>query len=65
MHKEKDCAACSPFYSCGSCLGFILTAQIIYNGTVNKELSKRNYAPYCQPQPTGLSPAIWQPPQLS
>ncbi|WP_394800276.1 DUF6660 family protein [Mucilaginibacter daejeonensis] len=63
--KERECEGCSPFFSCGSCVGFIISKPVIHQLEFIAEQPQQNYAPYCQPDPKTVSLAIWQPPQLS
>jgi hypothetical protein len=61
---EKHCEACSPFFKCGSCAGFILSKPI---SPVLIMAGKpiQSFAPYRQPNLNKITLAIWQPPQLS
>ncbi|RYE27036.1 MAG: TonB-dependent receptor [Sphingobacteriaceae bacterium] len=62
--KEKECQGCSPFFSCGSCVGFIIAKPITHTLAFVAENTVRSYAPYEQPNLKEISLAIWQPPQL-
>ncbi|MES2389395.1 MAG: DUF6660 family protein [Bacteroidota bacterium] len=63
---EKQCRDCSPFFSCGSCTGFIpaqpftLTLQLQI-----EEVPFIIYTSYQQPDLKDVTLAIWQPPKLS
>ncbi|WP_158826877.1 hypothetical protein [Mucilaginibacter lacusdianchii] len=63
--KEKECAGCSPFFSCGSCIGFIIAKSVVHTISLIAEQPERSYTPYCQPAHKDIALAIWQPPRLS
>jgi len=69
-HHECDkpsddcCKDCSPFYVCGTCIGFTLTTHHVVAVNIPIKVVKHNtaYLPIKLP----LIPlAIWQPPKLS
>jgi hypothetical protein len=62
--KSKDCAGCSPFFSCGTCAGFTVTKAVSAQLLVFPAKSKQAYAPYQQPDVKKIALSIWQPPQL-
>lgn len=62
--KEKECQGCSPFFSCGSCVGFIVAKPVTHTLAFVAENEVRSYAPYEQAGFKEISLAIWQPPQL-
>lgn len=62
--SEKHCEACSPFFKCGSCAGFILSKPVSSMLVIACKPVQR-FAPYCQPNLKKITLAIWQPPQLS
>ncbi|MEN0053415.1 MAG: hypothetical protein AAGC65_07085 [Mucilaginibacter sp.] len=62
---EKTCPGCSPFFSCGSCAGFVVTKRVTHNLKLIAEHRVVTYAPYQQPNLKEVAQAIWQPPQLS
>ncbi|HEY0244946.1 MAG TPA: hypothetical protein VGC01_05235 [Mucilaginibacter sp.] len=63
-HKEKECQGCSPFFTCGTCVGFILAKPFILNPKLISETPVKNYIAYQQPYFQEVLLAIWQPPQL-
>jgi hypothetical protein len=62
--KAKDCAGCSPFFSCGTCAGFTVAKAASAQLLVIPAKTRQTYAPYQQPDVKEISQAIWQPPQL-
>jgi len=62
--KEKECQGCSPFFSCGSCVGFIVSKPVTHTLAFVAEIAVRSYVGYLQPNLKEISLAIWQPPQL-
>ncbi|WP_374950906.1 hypothetical protein [Mucilaginibacter sp.] len=60
---QKDCKGCSPFFSCGACAGFIITAPVVHLFTP-VEQSIKHTASYQHPFLQQIALAIWQPPQL-
>jgi len=62
---EKTCPGCSPFFSCGSCVGFIVSKPVTHNLRPIAENMDVSYKPYQQPNLKEIAQAIWQPPQLS
>ncbi|RYE14445.1 MAG: hypothetical protein EOP45_19620 [Sphingobacteriaceae bacterium] len=65
LSEEKECQGCSPFFSCGSCVGFIVAKPVMHTLTFVAEKVVRTYASYQQPNLKEISLAIWQPPQSS
>ncbi|QJD97669.1 hypothetical protein HH214_18200 [Mucilaginibacter robiniae] len=63
--KEKECQDCSPFFTCGSCVGFIVAKPGSYTIALVAEKLVPTYTPYRQPDLKEITLAIWQPPQLS
>jgi hypothetical protein len=63
--KDKDCAGCSAFFTCGSCAGFILNKHFSIALPTVAESHPREYAPYQQPALQNTARAIWLPPKLS
>ncbi|MFD0794915.1 hypothetical protein ACFQZX_14910 [Mucilaginibacter litoreus] len=62
---EKDkCPGCSPFFSCGSCVGFIVNKQVIITNLLIEQHTEKLYLPYQEPSLPKVSLSIWQPPQL-
>ena len=62
--KAKDCAGCSPFFSCGTCAGFTITKAVSAQLLVIPAKIMQAYAPYQQPDVKEIALSIWQPPQL-
>jgi len=63
--KEKECHGCSPFLTCGTCAGFVMTKPYIPGLKLLTETPVKIYAVYLQPYVQPVSLSIWQPPQLS
>lgn len=63
--KEKECNACSPFFTCGSCTGFIIVASGSVNLIAHAEAPAVYHDNYHQPLIEEVALAIWQPPKLS
>jgi len=63
--KEKECPGCSPFFTCGSCVGFVISKPLILDLKLFAESPAKIYADYNQPYVQQVSLSIWQPPQLS
>jgi predicted metal-binding protein len=63
-HK-KECSGCSPFFTCGSCVGFIVTKPLAIALAQAAEVPFKHCTAYQQPCIPAVSLAIWQPPQLS
>lgn len=63
--KEKECPGCSPFFTCGSCVGFLITKPLTLALKLIAETPAKIYARYQQPYVQQVSLSIWQPPQLS
>ncbi|MBE9584280.1 hypothetical protein IM792_07465 [Mucilaginibacter sp. JRF] len=62
---DEDCRGCSPFFSCGSCMGFIMRKSVIQTVTLFPLHQKQSVTPYHQPEIKEVDIDIWQPPQLS
>jgi hypothetical protein len=62
--KTKDCAGCSPFFSCGVCVGFTVAKAVNAQLLSIPSRTKQIYLPYQQPDVQEISLSIWQPPQL-
>jgi hypothetical protein len=63
--KEKECQDCSPFSTCCTCTGFILTKPFAPNLKLVSETPVTRYVAYQQPFVHDVALAIWQPPKLS
>ncbi|WP_432803749.1 hypothetical protein [Chitinophaga horti] len=65
-HEQGDdcCGHCSPFYTCGTCVGFVLAAPLVYpSGYLACEPSEQ-FSLYLQSALQGLPASIWQPPRI-
>jgi hypothetical protein len=62
--KEKECHGCSPFLTCGTCVGFVIAKPLNLNLKFMVETPVQIYACYQQPFVQQVSLSIWQPPQL-
>jgi Na+/H+ antiporter NhaD/arsenite permease-like protein len=62
--KEKECQGCSPFFACGTCVGFVITKPFMLDLKLVAETPVKIYADYQQPYVHQVSLSIWQPPQL-
>ncbi|WP_071889662.1 DUF6660 family protein [Haliscomenobacter hydrossis] len=65
-HQDKDCTDnCSPFFTCGTCLGFILPATtflLLTEQAVTLTQSDFIYNPFFISE---FNHSIWQPPTIS
>ncbi|MES2426247.1 MAG: hypothetical protein V4560_04710 [Bacteroidota bacterium] len=61
--KEKECAGCSPFFSCGSCTGFIVTGNMPVISIPGPD-AVVHFNAYRTLYIKEISSPIWQPPQL-
>ena len=62
--KEKECPGCSPFFTCGTCVGFIVAKPFTPDLKLIAEIPAKIYVDYQQPYVQQVSLSIWQPPQL-
>jgi hypothetical protein len=62
--KEKECPGCSPFFTCGTCIGFIITKPFKLDLELVTEPRIKQYACYQQLFIQQVYLSIWQPPQL-
>jgi len=63
--QDGDCYSdCSPFYVCGTCIGFTFTTQQLITFTVQLKPVQHNTA-YIPVELLLIPLAIWQPPKLS
>lgn len=63
-HKDSDCNACSPFFTCGTCSGFVFT----WVGVDFKEvpfIKDKSVAVYKSQFANDFFAKIWQPPKIS
>jgi hypothetical protein len=63
--REKECPGCSPFFSCGSCVGFIASKPTFLSIERTFETPERTYVSYVYPGLKEVTIAVWQPPQIS
>ncbi|MBD1366453.1 hypothetical protein IDJ77_21750 [Mucilaginibacter sp. ZT4R22] len=61
----SDCQGCSPFFSCGTCVGFPLVNRVISVENTAAEIIVEHNSTYKQPALKPVTLSIWQPPQLS
>ncbi|MES2378396.1 MAG: hypothetical protein V4553_17520 [Bacteroidota bacterium] len=63
--KEKECPGCSPFFTCGTCVGFVISQPLsVQLFTVALDHIEHGNI-YQQPRIEKVSLSIWQPPKLS
>jgi hypothetical protein len=62
--SEKECQGCSPFFSCGTCSGFVIAQSIDHKISVDTGLHLEHVSMYRQPFTENVDRSIWQPPQL-
>jgi hypothetical protein len=63
--QEKECPGCSPFFACGSCVGFIVAKPVTFDAIAVTETPVTSYSGYQQPSVKEVLRAIWQPPKIS
>jgi len=63
--KEKECPGCSPFFTCGSCVGFIVCKLLTINFPIVAKNHKTYHLAYQQPYIEKISLSIWLPPKIS
>jgi len=63
--KNKECPGCSPFFTCGTCVGFVVAKPFTLDLKLIAESPAKIYADYQQPHVKHVPLSIWQPPQLS
>ncbi|MHA3789008.1 DUF6660 family protein [Flavobacterium hauense] len=64
--KHKDCGDnCSPFYSCGSCTGFICSYAVSVAVEVNPSYDILTPAHYTILLISRFPDSIWQPPKIA
>ncbi|RYY32378.1 MAG: hypothetical protein EOP46_19125 [Sphingobacteriaceae bacterium] len=62
--QDADCKACSPFYCCSSCVGFVMMPVTAQYATTVTTLAKQ-YPILATSAVKDIPLAIWQPPKLS
>jgi hypothetical protein len=63
--EEKECPGCSPFFSCGSCLGFIVVSRLTTTLPAPSEMPVETFKPYPKCFYKQITLSVWQPPKLS
>jgi hypothetical protein len=63
--KEKECTGCSPFFTCGTCIGFIVSKPFLISLPVSTESALQYYTQYSQPFIQKVILSIWLPPKIS
>ncbi|MGF7079435.1 DUF6660 family protein [Mucilaginibacter sp. UYCu711] len=63
--REKECPGCSPFFTCGSCVGFIISQPLSVQLPIVAVDPTGYGAVYQQPDLEEIALSIWQPPKLS
>jgi hypothetical protein len=63
--NEKECPGCSPFFTCGSCVGFIVSKPFTITLPVIPENQIEYYTIYKQPYIEKVALSIWLPPKIS
>lgn len=66
QHQTDDCCKdCSPFYTCGTCIGFVVANKLVIT-VVKPEVSPIAYSnSYFSQEINGFYTSVWQPPKLS
>jgi len=63
--SAKPCAGCSPFFTCGTCTGFVMAKPVVHSlNAIHSVIKLSPLPPYLQPYVQEASQSIWQPPQL-
>lgn len=60
----EPCSDCSPFFSCGQCVGFVVAKHVTYSLATVTERLVTSRPRYLAPHVYEVSQRIWQPPQL-
>jgi len=63
--KEKECPGCSPFFTCGSCVGFVVSKPVTLGLPLAVETGVKYFADYRQPFIKKITFSIWLPPKIS
>ena len=61
---EKKCLDCSPFFSCGSCVGFIVAKSVLAFSCIHYEQLQQIHFFYKHPDLKDVALSVWQPPRL-
>jgi hypothetical protein len=62
--QDDCCKNCSPFYVCGTCIGFTLNSQTVFTFIIHLKPIQHNSI-FIPVELAPLSFSIWQPPKLS
>ena len=62
-HPE-DCKECSPFFTCGSCSGFTISASFVQLAPSVNDYFLHRFTSYKEPSLQEISHSVWQPPKL-
>jgi len=62
--EKNTCAACSPFFACGSCAGFVFQ-NIHFNFSNLHVVSQTDYCAYDVQFDSEYFNTMWQPPKIS
>lgn len=63
--QEKKRLDCSPFFSCGSCVGFIVAKSVLAFSCIHYEHIQQIQFSQKHPDLKEVASSIWQPPRLS
>ena len=63
--SDKDCQGCSPFFTCGTRAGLILTTPSNHHLQIIAETDDKHYSDYRQPYIRQVLISVWPPPKLS
>lgn len=63
--QERECAGCSPFFTCGNCAGFIVTQLVLLHLPLIIESMAEHVSTYQQPRLEKVALSVWLPPELS
>jgi hypothetical protein len=63
--NEKECPGCSPFFTCGSCVGFIVAKSFTISLPAIAEDQIKHHASYQQPHIEKVVLSLWLPPKIS
>jgi hypothetical protein len=63
--KDKECPGCSPFFTCGACIGFVISQPLSIQLPIIAPDDVEYSNVYQQPDIEKVALSIWQPPKLS
>lgn len=64
--QDEDCCHdCAPFYTCGTCAGFIVMPLTCFNAPSSMLIAQLFNPSYLQSFTAVITQNIWQPPKLS